>query len=210
MKKNLWKATLAVVAIALVGTAVAVAAGKPSHTTKATSVASTPETPLTGDTLTQVEAAALAKVGGGTVDAATTENDGTLAGAAYEAHVTKTDGTHVRVVLDSSYAVLAVETGPPGPRGPHGGCPGNGETPLTGDTKTQAVAAALAKTGGTADFASTETDSTNANATYEVHVTKTDGTHVEVVLDASFNVLSVETRPAGPPPGFPGGPPPGH
>jgi hypothetical protein len=79
----------------------------------------------------------------------------------------------------------------------------NGETPLTGDVAAKAKAAAVAKVGGTADEATTENDSSNANAAYEVHVTKADGTHVKVILDKSFDVLEVET-------GGPGHGPPGE
>jgi uncharacterized membrane protein YkoI len=162
----------------------------------------TSEAPLTGDVLAKVTAAAEAKTGG-KVDVATTETDSDNAAAVYEAHVTKTDGTHVTVILDKDYNVLAVETGGPG-GGRHGhggpghggpGGPANGETPLTGDTATKPNAAAVAKTGGTADLATTETDSSNSAAVYEVHVTKTDGTHVTVILDKDFNALTVETQP---------------
>jgi len=145
--------------------------------------------------LAKVKAAAVAKTGG-TVDSATTENDSTNAAAAYEAHVTKADGSRVTVILDKDYNVLSVETG----RGPGGherggrGRGGSGETALTGDTATKAKAAAVAKVGGTADAATTENDSDNAAAAYEVHVTKSDGTHVTVILDKSFAVLNVETH----------------
>jgi uncharacterized membrane protein YkoI len=204
------------VVLALAGASLAIAAGpgkkagtKTTKTTTTTGVTRTPETPLTGDTLTKAEAAAVAKVGG-TANSATTENDSSLAGAAYEVHMTKADGTHVTLVEDSSFAVLGVETGGPlgGPGGPHGaGHPGNGETPLTGDTATKAKAAALAKVGGTADSATTETDSSDATAAYEVHVTKADGTHVTVIEDKSFAVLTVES---GGPGGPHGGPHAGH
>src|SRR5581483_8558761 len=121
-------------------------------------------------------------------------------GTGYEVTVTKPDGSTAEIHLDSSFAVVQ-GGGHHGDFG-HGG-PGNGETPLTGDTAAKAKAAALAKVGGgTADSATTETDSSNSAAAYEVHVTKTDGSHVEVVLDESFNALSVETRPLGGPPGF--------
>jgi uncharacterized membrane protein YkoI len=150
-----------------------------------------PETALTGDALASVKAAAIAKVGG-TVDSATTENDGSNTAAKYEAHVTKADGTHVTVILDASYGVLAVETGRGGGPGGHGGG-GSGETALTGDVATQAKAAAVASTGGTADRATTENDSSNAAAAYEVHVTKADGSHAVVILDKSYAVLSVDT-----------------
>jgi uncharacterized membrane protein YkoI len=144
--------------------------------------------------LTKVEAAAVAKVGG-TVDSATTENDGSNAAAAYEAHVTKADGTHVTVILGKDYNVLSVETGHGfGGHGRGGHGPGgNGETDLSGDVATKAKAAAVAKVGGTASRATTENDSSNSAAKYEVHVTKADGTHVTVIEDADYNVLSVET-----------------
>src|SRR5205085_908308 len=83
-----------------------------SSTTTKTTTTSTQharETPLTGDVLAKVTAAAIAKVGG-TVDAATTENDSSNADAAYEAHVTKANGSQATVILDKGYAVLSVET----------------------------------------------------------------------------------------------------
>jgi len=62
------------------------------------------ETALTGTTLSSVSAAAVAAVPGGTVDRATTEADGT---GAYEVIVTKSDGTPVKVIEDSSFKVLS-------------------------------------------------------------------------------------------------------
>jgi hypothetical protein len=119
---------IAALACGLAGAAVAVGAGPSAKsgttTTTGTTTAAkpgpghTPEVALTGDVATQAKAAAVAKVGG-TADSATTENDNSNAAATYEVHVTKTDGTHVTVILDSSFAVLNVETG-----GPHG--PGDG------------------------------------------------------------------------------------
>jgi uncharacterized membrane protein YkoI len=204
MTRNLRKTSIgaaALAACALVGATVALGAGSPTKTTSPTGTSTkvrsghTPETPLTGDTLAKVTAAAIAKVGG-TVDLATTENDSTNAAAVYEAHVTKADGTHVTVILDSAYAVLSVETGGPGDHGGPGAGPGggNGETELTGDVATKAKAAAVANAGGTADRATTETDGSNAAAAYEVHVRKADGSHVVVILDKSYAVLSVETQ----------------
>jgi len=213
MTKTIWRTAAgasALVACGLLGAALAAGPGsaaKTATTTTSTTArpARTPETPLTGDVLGKVEAAAVARVGG-TVDAATTENDGTNAAAAYEAHVTKADGTHVTVILDKDYNVLSVETGHgPGPgagRFGHGPGGGNGETPLTGDVETKAKAAAVAKVGGTADLATTENDNSNTAAVYEVHVTKADGTHVTVILDRDYNALAVETHQGGP--GHPG------
>ena len=194
--RNIMMGALALVAVALVGAAVALGAGGSAKAGGTTTAARTPEVALTGDVRAKVEAAAIAKAGG-TVDAATTENDSSNAAAVYEAHVTKADGTRVTVILDKDYNVLAVETGGPGGRGgPRGG--GSGETELTGEVAAQAKAAALAKVGGTVDRASTENDSSNAAAAYEVHVTKADGSHVEVILDKSYAVLALETRPSHP------------
>jgi hypothetical protein len=110
--------------------------------------------------------------------------------------VTNADGSHVTVILDKDYDVLSVETGHG--FGDHGrgghGHGGSGETELTGDVATKAKAAAVAKVGGTAELATTENDSSDAAAAYEVHVTKTDGSHVTVILDKNYAVLTVGTR----------------
>jgi hypothetical protein len=65
------------------------------------------ETLLTGDAESQVQAAALAKVPGGTIIRVETDADGH---AAYEAHMTKSDGTRVTVYVDKSYNVVGVES----------------------------------------------------------------------------------------------------
>ena len=59
------------------------------------------ETPLTGDDLAKATAAALAAVPDATVERAETDAEG----AAYEVHMTKSDGSEVTVKLDSSFAV---------------------------------------------------------------------------------------------------------
>jgi hypothetical protein len=64
------------------------------------------ETLLTGDTASKVKAAALAKVSGGTIVRVETDADGN---AAYEAHMTKADGTPVTVYVDKEYNVVSVE-----------------------------------------------------------------------------------------------------
>ena len=63
-------------------------------------------TPLTGDALAKVTAAVTAKYPGATVDDAETGDDG----AAYEAHITKKDGTHAAVELDKDFTVTGEET----------------------------------------------------------------------------------------------------
>jgi tetrahydromethanopterin S-methyltransferase subunit E len=72
------------------------------------------------------------------------------------------------------------------------------EKAVTGDAATKAQSAALKAVGeGTAGDVTTD----YFGSGYEVTVTKSDGTRVEVHLDSSFNVM-------GPPGGRFGGPPP--
>jgi hypothetical protein len=75
-----------------------------------------------------------------------------------------------------------------------GGHQANGitEALLTGDTATKATAAAqTAVPDGTIDRVENDAE----GAVYEAHVTKADGSHVTVKLDASFNVTSIESGP---------------
>jgi uncharacterized membrane protein YkoI len=67
------------------------------------------ETELTGATLDSVKAAVVAKYPGSTVDHAGTETDG-KATDAYEAKVTKSDGTRIEVFLDKAFTVTGSET----------------------------------------------------------------------------------------------------
>jgi len=70
--------------------------------------------------------------------------------------------------------------------------PANPETALTGETATKAKEAALAAVpGGTVERASIESPSDPSKAAYEVHVRKSDGSQVEVLLDSSFKVLAI-------------------
>ena len=62
---------------------------------------------LTGDTASKVEAAARAKVPNGTIVRVETDADGN---AAYEAHMTKADGTPVTVYVNEQFEVVSVET----------------------------------------------------------------------------------------------------
>lgn len=75
------------------------------------------------------------------------------------------------------------------------------EKPVTGDAASKAQAAALKSVGGGTAGAVTTDLSGNG---YEVTVTKTDGTKVEVHLDSSFNVVRCPGMAGGP-----GMPPPG-
>jgi len=65
------------------------------------------ETPLTGDALAKVTAIAKAKVPGGTIVRVETDADGN---AAYEAHMTKSDGTPVTVYVNKDFEFVSVET----------------------------------------------------------------------------------------------------
>jgi len=67
------------------------------------------ETLLTGDTAAKVRAAALAKVSGGTIERVETDADGN---AAYEAHMTRSDGSRVTVYVNKSFDVVGTEAGP--------------------------------------------------------------------------------------------------
>jgi uncharacterized membrane protein YkoI len=67
---------------------------------------------------------------------------------------------------------------------------GDDGAPLTGTTLQRASTAAVKAAGG-GRVTETEHDS-DAGGTYEVEVTKPDGSQVEVLLDDSFNVVSVE------------------
>ena len=65
------------------------------------------ETLLTGDTAAKVKAIALAKVPGATVVRVETDADGH---AAYEAHLTKSDGSLATVYVDKDLNFVSVET----------------------------------------------------------------------------------------------------
>jgi uncharacterized membrane protein YkoI len=151
------------------------------------------ETPLTGDDLAKATAAAQTAVPGATIDRAETEGDGS---AVYEVHVTRADGTHATVKLNSDFSVNVIEEGKAkggGNGGPH---QANGitETPLTGDELAKATAAAnTAAPGSTIDRAETDADGDS----FEIHITKADGTRATVKLNADFSVKTVEAGPTG-------------
>ena len=119
----------------------------------------------------------------GTVLRAEQDADGSM-----HVHVSKADGTHVRVLLDSNYQVTSVEEFTGG-RGGHGR---GDQTALTGDALAKATAAAQAAVpDGTVLRAEQDAD-----GSMHVHVSKADGTHVRVLLDSSFQVTSVQDMPA--------------
>jgi hypothetical protein len=67
------------------------------------------EQALTGDTASKVRALALDRVPGGTIERVETDADGN---AAYEAHMSKADGSRVTVYVSKSFEVVAVRSEP--------------------------------------------------------------------------------------------------
>jgi hypothetical protein len=63
------------------------------------------EQPLSGDVAAKVRDAALAKVPGGTIERVETDADH---GSPYEAHVRRSDGTELEVLVNKSFEVTAV------------------------------------------------------------------------------------------------------
>jgi uncharacterized membrane protein YkoI len=65
------------------------------------------------------------------------------------------------------------------------------DNPVSSAAASRAKAAALARTGGgTAGHIEADTEK---GATYEVEVTKPDGSQVDVRIDAGFNVVAVDS-----------------
>ena len=101
-----------------------------------------------------------------------------IAGAAQNSSSTTTQGTQT------------AQGQPPGGR-PHVGANGKRERPLTGDTAAKVKAAALKKVpGGTVERVETDVDH---GSPYEAHVTKADGTQLEVLVNKDFQVTAVNT-----------------
>ncbi len=65
---------------------------------------------LTGTTADKAKAAALAAVPGATIERVETDAEG----ATYEAHMVKSDGSHVTVKMDGNFKVTGIENGPGG------------------------------------------------------------------------------------------------
>jgi hypothetical protein len=109
----------------LSGTLIANAADTGTSTTTTTTDSSTStavdpsqpqrsdETLLTGDTKASVEKAVLAEYAGATIERTETDSDGV-----YESHIVTSDGQHVIVQVDKSFAVTGTQTG--GGGGHHG------------------------------------------------------------------------------------------
>jgi uncharacterized membrane protein YkoI len=67
---------------------------------------------------------------------------------------------------------------------------GKTEEALTGDVAAKVKAAALAKVSGTVERVETNVD---GSAPYEAHITKSDGTSVEVQVNSDYTVAAVNT-----------------
>jgi hypothetical protein len=111
-------AVLALGAVAVGASAIAQAASDKSADPRhdiATQVAPqrSDETRVTGDTASEVERAALAKVQGGSIIRVETDAEG----SPYEAHVSRPDGSTVTVKVNKQFDVTDVEQGFGGPPG---------------------------------------------------------------------------------------------
>jgi uncharacterized membrane protein YkoI len=71
-----------------------------------------PETPLTGDTKSKVEAAVLAKYPNATIERTETNTDGS---APYESHIKTSDGTELEVHVSQDFAVVDAVSRPAHP-----------------------------------------------------------------------------------------------
>ena len=101
------KALLAFAAIAAFAVGGAAFASAATNPTSSSPSQRAPRTPLTGEAADKVKAAAEAKVPGGTVLRA---ERGGPTGSAYHAHVRKSDGSRVVVLVNSRFEATAVET----------------------------------------------------------------------------------------------------
>jgi len=97
-----------VVSGAVAGGAAAVAtsasAAEPTPASTASSNSHSGETALSGNTLTKVKEAVLAKYPNATFNRVETDSDGV-----YEAHITTADGDRLTVELDKDYAITGTE-----------------------------------------------------------------------------------------------------
>ena len=114
----------------------------------------------------------------------------TIAGGAVGASVLGTAQAQTDSSSSSSSSTPTADSGTP-PDPSQGGHTANGitETVLTGDTASKVTAAAQgAVSGATVDRVETDAE----GATYEAHMTKSDGSKVTVKINVDFSVASVE------------------
>jgi len=184
-------------AIAFGASALAGAASKTTTTPSSSSSSSSARADrprheqLTGATADKVKAAALDKVPGATVLRA---ESGGPDGSAYHAHVRKSDGTEVTVLVDADFKATSVQTRRArghGGRGHRGGPGGrSAQKALTGATAAKVKAAALDRvSGGT--VLRVESGGHDGSA-YHAHVRRSDGTEVVVLVNKQFEVTAVD------------------
>ena len=114
----------------------------------------------------------------------------TIAGGAVGASVVGSAQAQTGSSSSSSSTTAPTDSGT-APDPSQGGHTANGitETVLTGDTATKATAAAQAAVpGATIDRVENDAE----GATYEAHMTKSDGSKVTVKINADFSVASIE------------------
>ncbi len=114
----------------------------------------------------------------------------TVAGGAVGASVLGTAQAQTGSSSSSSSTTAATDSGT-APDPSQGGHTANGitETVLTGDTASKVTAAAQAAVpGATVDRVENDAE----GATYEAHMTKSDGSKVTVKINADFSVASIE------------------
>jgi uncharacterized membrane protein YkoI len=114
----------------------------------------------------------------------------TIAGGAVGASVMGSAQAQTGSSSSSSSTTAPTDSGT-APDPSQGGHTANGitETVLTGDTATKATAAAQAAVpGATIDRVENDAE----GATYEAHMTKSDGSKVTVKINADFSVASIE------------------
>jgi uncharacterized membrane protein YkoI len=113
-----------------------------------------------------------------------------LAGAA-TTNSSSTQSTAAATQSSSSSSTQAPAQRDPTQPGGHVGSNGKSEQALPSDVAAKVKAAAEAKvSGGTVQRVETDVDH---GSPYEAHVTKADGTQLEVLVDSNFKVTAVNT-----------------
>jgi uncharacterized membrane protein YkoI len=153
---------------------------------------------VTGPAADRAERAALARFPGARVTSVERDGDGN---ARWEAEVTRPDGSTVDVALDRDYRIVAVDDEVDDERGDddEGGDNDDRRDALrerdddaqaVGDDARRAGAAALARfPRGRVTSIERDADGT---ATWEVEVTRSDGTQVDVDVDARLRIVAVD------------------
>lgn len=204
-KKTIWLTSAAVGTVLVLGAAgVAVAVTDPFD--------GNDNDRLTGSTLEKASSAALEEVGSGTVTDAEASDD---LDHAYEVEVTLENGDDVDVELDESFAVVRSDARASAGATPEGSGDASTDDSSTNDSnsdsntddanlpaltdadKTAASDAALAALpAGTVGTITEVERSDDFDHAYEVEVTLENGQDIDVELDESFAVVTVDGVPA--------------